>query len=230
MRDKGAKMSGNSSGAMDQRAERTRGRLSRALVTLTLADGLDSIRVSDLARAAGIGRSTFYAHFESKNGFVCRAFADMIALCERHERTNGSTDVLPVGTLIRHIEASQGFALATARSRTLAPMLETGERRLRAIAEGNLADRYPAAPPEFRRQTATFLAGALIGQLRHWMQGDLTGSASNLIAAHRRLSDGVLSCLAAPHQPETRRSAFEGSLVRPPIEVPERRSATAPDA
>ena len=192
-------MSGNGSGEMDQRAARTRGRLSQALVALTMEDGLDSIRVGDLARAAGIGRSTFYAHFESKDDFVCRAFADMIGWCDRHERTSGSTDVLPVDTLIRHIESSRGFALATARSRTLAPMLETGERRLRVIADGNLTDRYPAMEPELRRQTAAFLAGALIGQLRNWMQGDLTGSADKLIAAHRRLSDAALSSLAAPH-------------------------------
>lgn len=199
LRDNEADMSGNGSGAMDQRAARTRGRLSQALVALTLEDGLNSIRVGDLAKAAGIGRSTFYAHFESKDDFVCRAFADMIGWCDRHERASGSADILPVETLIRHIESSRGFALATARSRTLAPMLEAGERRLRVIAEGNLADRYPAMEPDLRRHAAAFLAGALIGQLRHWMQGDLVRSAPALITAHRRLSDAALSSLAAPN-------------------------------
>ena len=182
---------------IDHRAARTRGRLSHALMTLGSADDLDMIRVGDLVRTARVGRSTFYAHFESKDDFVCRAFADMISMCDRRNREMGATDILPVEPLVLHIAAARAFALATARSRTLAPMLTAGERRLRAIADVNLSAAYPDAPPELRRQTAAFLAGALIGQIRIWLEAGLNGSPEALIDTHRRLMQATLSVFQA---------------------------------
>jgi AcrR family transcriptional regulator len=182
---------------IDARAARTRGRLSHALMTLGSTDSLDKIRVGDLVRTARVGRSTFYAHFESKDDFVCRAFADMISLCDRRNREAGVVDVLPVEPLVLHIAAAGPFALSVARSRTLAPMLAAGERRLRVIADGNLAARYPHAPPELRRHAAAFLAGALIGQIRTWLEGGLHGSAEAMIDAYRLLANATLSALQA---------------------------------
>ena len=194
-RDNGAEMSGNrvQLRPIDHRAARTRGRLSHALMTLGSTDNLDMIRVGDLVRTARVGRSTFYAHFESKDDFVCRAFADMISMCDRRNREAGATDILPVEPLVLHIAAARPFALATARSRTLAPMLAAGERRLRAIADVNLCGAYPDATPELRRQTAAFLAGALIGQVRIWLEAGLNGSPEALIDTHRRLMQATLS-------------------------------------
>jgi AcrR family transcriptional regulator len=162
-------------------------------MTLGSTDNLDTIRVGDLVRTARVGRSTFYAHFESKDDFVCRAFADMISMCDRRNREAGATDILPVEPLVLHIAAARPFALATARSRTLAPMLAAGERRLRGIADANLAHVHPEAPQELRRQAAAFLAGALIGQLRVWLEAGLGGSPEGVIETHRLLATAMLS-------------------------------------
>lgn len=180
---------------IDHRAARTRGRLSHALMTLGSADSLDSIRVGDLVRTARVGRSTFYAHFESKDDFVCRAFADMISMCDRRNREVGVRDILPVEPLILHIASARTFALATARSRILAPLLVAGERRLRTIADTNLAVAHPNASPELRRQAASFLAGALIGQVRMWLEAGMAGSNEALIDTHRRFSAATLAAL-----------------------------------
>lgn len=189
-------MSGNGSGAMDQRAARTRGRLAQALMTLGQTQDIDAIRVGDLVRTAGVGRSTFYAHFEDRDDFLGQSFAGMISICDALARREGlSTDVLPVAHVVMHIAGNQAFSRRVGPSRSMEVMLGAGERKLRQIAEANLDALAPQLPPEERRQTAAFLAGAFVGQLRLWLQHDFRTSPDTLIVSYRRLAAGVLESL-----------------------------------
>ena len=191
-------MSGNSPGqeGMDQRVARTRSRLSHALMRLGQAQDLDTIRVGDLVKTAGVGRSTFYAHFQDRNDFLGRSFCGMIDICDALARREGlGADILPAAHVVRHIAGNLAFARGAGRSRAMEVMLAAGERRLRRIAETNLDAVLPRVPPEERRQAAAFLAGAFIGQLRLWLQNDLRTAPDTLIAANRRLTAGVLGAL-----------------------------------
>lgn len=51
---------------IDRRVARTRAVLHNALVTLILKNGYEAITVEDICEAADVGRSTFYAHYKSK--------------------------------------------------------------------------------------------------------------------------------------------------------------------
>jgi AcrR family transcriptional regulator len=189
-------MSGNGPGAMDQRAARTRGRLSQALMTLGQTQDIDSIRVGDLVRTAGVGRSTFYAHFEDRDDFLGQSFAGMISICDTLARREGLTsDILPVAHVVLHIAGNKAFSRRVGPSRSMELMLGAGERKLRQIAEGNLDALAPELPPEERRQAAAFLAGAFVGQLRLWLQHDFRTSPDTLIVSYRRLAAGVLNSL-----------------------------------
>lgn len=193
-------MSGNSPrrGGTDQRVARTRGRLAHALARLGQSQDLDDIRVGDLVRSAGVGRSTFYAHYVDRDDFLGRSFENMIAICDDMARREGLTgEILPVAHVVLHIAGNRIFAQRAGRSRAMAVMLVAGEGRLRRIAEANLETLAPHLPPEERRQAAAFLAGAFVGQLRLWMQNDLRTAPETLIAAHRRLTGGVLTALGA---------------------------------
>lgn len=191
-------MSGNSGqpNGIDQRVARTRGRLAHALMTLGQTQDIDDIRVGDLVRTAGVGRSTFYAHFEDRDDFLGQSFAGMIAICDALARREGlSTDVLPVAHVVLHIAGNKAFSRRVAPSRSMEVMLAAGERKLRQIAEANLTALAPDLPPEERRQTAAFLAGAFVGQLRLWLQHDFRTSPDTLIVSYRRLAAGVLESL-----------------------------------
>ena len=48
----------------------TRSLIAEAFVILLGRRGYDGIRVSDITRKAGVGRATFYAHFDSKDALL----------------------------------------------------------------------------------------------------------------------------------------------------------------
>jgi AcrR family transcriptional regulator len=56
--------------ATDPRAEKTRALIAAAFVALVSRRPYARIRVSDITRKAGVGRATFYAHFESKDALL----------------------------------------------------------------------------------------------------------------------------------------------------------------
>lgn len=193
-------MSGNSlrRGGTDQRIARTRGRLARALIQLGQSQDLDQIRVGDLVRSAGVGRSTFYSHYVDRDDFLGRSFENMIALCDDQARREGMTlEVLPIAHVVMHIAGNRSFAQRAGPSRAMSVMLVAGEVRLRRIAEANLGAIAPTLAPEARRQAAAFLAGAFVGQLRLWIQNDLRTAPESLIATYRQLAAGVLTALGA---------------------------------
>ncbi|WP_305760227.1 TetR/AcrR family transcriptional regulator [Brevundimonas sp.] len=198
-------MSGNSvqPRRIDQRVARTRGRLASALIALGQTRNIDDIGVGDLVRAAGVSRSTFYAHYLDRDDFLGRSFAGMIAICDELARREGLTaHVLPVAHVVTHIAGNEAFSRRVGPSRSMEVMLAAGERSLRRIAETNLAALAPRLPPEERRQTAAFLAGAFVGQLRLWLQNDFRTAPQTLIVTHRRLAAAVLAALdAAPTTP-----------------------------
>jgi AcrR family transcriptional regulator len=60
--------------SIDRRAVRTRGAIHRAFAALALHRSYDAIRVDDICSQAGVGRSTFYAHYAGKDDLLRRAF------------------------------------------------------------------------------------------------------------------------------------------------------------
>src|SRR5713101_6892448 len=53
--------------ATDRRVVRTRATLQHALNSLILKKGYEAVTIKDICNAANVGRSTFYAHYTSKD-------------------------------------------------------------------------------------------------------------------------------------------------------------------
>jgi hypothetical protein len=51
----------------DRRVQRTKRRLSEALIALMLEKGYEAVTVQDILERAEVGRSTFYLHYENKD-------------------------------------------------------------------------------------------------------------------------------------------------------------------
>src|SRR6266516_6349353 len=58
----------------DRRIPRTRGMLQQALMSLILKKDYETITIKDICDAANVGRSTFYAHYTSKDDLKRKGF------------------------------------------------------------------------------------------------------------------------------------------------------------
>jgi AcrR family transcriptional regulator len=72
---------------IDQRAARTRSKLHKSLMELCRRKSFESITVSEICKASGVGRSSFYAHFGSKEVLKKLGLAQMRAALDREFRS-----------------------------------------------------------------------------------------------------------------------------------------------
>jgi AcrR family transcriptional regulator len=179
---------------MDQRTRRTRMALAEALMTLAPKIGLDEIEIRRLTEEAGVGRSTFYAHYLDKDDFLVTSYGAMVQAFDEHARK--SVDycaVLPSRDVFAHVESARAFALSLVHSEQFARMQAARESRLYPIAEANLARLYPAMVLARRRELAVFLSGAFSGLMRWWMEGGLRQSAAHMHEVFETLANRILA-------------------------------------
>lgn len=62
---------------LDRRVQKTRKYLGEALVSLILKKGYEAVTIQDIIDEANVGRSTFYAHFESKEQLLFNSNSDL---------------------------------------------------------------------------------------------------------------------------------------------------------
>jgi len=179
---------------VDKRALRTRHLLAEALMSLGAEQDVDTLDVGDLVAEAGVSRSTFYAHFASKDDFLVRSFVNMIAATEAAVRAKfpDRADLLPSHSLFAHIYNAGDFARGIARSEIFPAQLAAGEQKLRDIVEENLRRRAPHWGAEQRREAAVFIAAGFIGLIKWWMQGGLKQTPDRMEAAFQRLATNAM--------------------------------------
>src|SRR5713101_1103556 len=71
---------------IDRRIPRTRAMLQHALNSLILKKGYEAITIKDICDAANVGRSTFYAHYTSKDDLKRRGFEKLRKLLVDRQR------------------------------------------------------------------------------------------------------------------------------------------------
>jgi AcrR family transcriptional regulator len=72
---------------IDRRVARTRATLHQALMSLILKQGYEAITIRDICEAADVGRSTFYAHYTSKDDLMRSGLENLRrVLVDRHGR------------------------------------------------------------------------------------------------------------------------------------------------
>lgn len=79
---------------IDRRVARTQGMLHQALFALILEKGYDAISIKDICDAANVGRTTFYAHYASKDDLKRSGLAQLRrTLVERHRQPPTETEI-----------------------------------------------------------------------------------------------------------------------------------------
>ncbi len=78
----------NDSSTSDPRIIRTRERLWRAMVDLTLAHGYDTVTIRDIVAEANVGYATFFRHYPDKDALLqdvlARSLDEIETIIQRH--------------------------------------------------------------------------------------------------------------------------------------------------
>src|SRR5690349_12821508 len=97
-------------GTIDRRAARTRRALHEALISLILRKGYDSITIQEIIDAADVGRSTFYAHYTSKEDLLRGGFESLRSeLAGARHRASEKRDAGPLAFSLALFEHACGY-------------------------------------------------------------------------------------------------------------------------
>lgn len=154
----------------------TREAVQQAFAALLFQRRYGAIRVGEIIAMAGIGRSTFYNHFKSKDEVLLTAIEPILTALA--EGATGRTGVSVLTQVLAHVweERAMGRLIFTPE---LLPRLQ---RKLAAMIEKRLVieDAIPAA------LVATGLAARQLAMLHLWVTGGAPSTAEALARAMMR--------------------------------------------
>jgi AcrR family transcriptional regulator len=110
----------------DPRAIRARDRIGLALVELAREKRYDDITVQDIAQRAQVSRTTFYAHFQDRDGIMlryCIVFGAYLGRQLRWDRETGQYR-FPIASLFAHMLDIRSLYEALSRARRTDDLLK----------------------------------------------------------------------------------------------------------
>ena len=147
--------------AVDRRIARTRNALYDSLVALIHERSYASIKVEDIVAKANVGRSTFYAHFKSKDELLARSLERLRAeLMSGISRLEDPTLEDVSSALFRHIDGHRAIHASLSGTVGLDIVLQAIAENLAQVMRTLIpASRRPGLPREVAvgQIAATFL-------------------------------------------------------------------------
>lgn len=178
----------------DPRVIRSTHALGAALVALMLEEKFNNITVQSILDRAGVGRSTFYAHFRNKQDVLHSSYEQMFAWLEQKldQPSPVGARIVPVAEFLMHIGGAGPLVGALRTSGQLQEISDLGvgflarmiERHIRA-----LAGTTPAVPAAL---VARMLAGALMEMVEWWGDHQSTMTQTQMDATFHALARTLL--------------------------------------
>lgn len=186
----------------DDRVARTRKRLDAAFVELIHRRAYGNIRVSDIAKKAGVGRATFYAHFASKDDLLRSQFERIVApmLAIKHDDPgllDASALLVHVQTTPRLYRALVGGPEAGSGPRVLRDCIEQRVRQALELGEGRCDSGVMGLDIQKAIVTRA-IASSLLAAIECWVESNMINSPQEVQAIFSRLVGGGLASLMEP--------------------------------
>ena len=205
-RAKGSGQSEKVGVAEDRRVQRTRQALHKALITLVLERGYEAVTIKDVVTRANVGRSTFYAHYPSKEDLLTAEIEGLRATLAAEQRAalarQGGVSTRSLGfsrALFEHAQdyrdvyrvlvGERGASIIIARMRALFAELVRDELT-------QLVPR-PAQGDIPRSALVQFIVGSLMSILTWWLEGASDLKPVQADAIFRRLTVPAIEAAAA---------------------------------
>ena len=161
----------------DRRVRRTKQQLGTALLSLIVEKSYDKITVQDLIDRADVGRSTFYAHYETKDDLLISGLDHLTADIELHmaDDPSDADAILPSLGVFRHIADQHRLFKALIGSRGIdlvhkAALEAFTDKARSAIDERAASGEKSSIPAEAR---AAFVAGSLLAMITWWLDNGM---------------------------------------------------------
>ncbi|MDQ2712100.1 MAG: TetR/AcrR family transcriptional regulator [Acidobacteriota bacterium] len=155
----------------DRRILRTRDTLGDALWALMHEKSFDDITVQEVLNRAGVGRSTFYAHYRDKDDLFLSDVEDFFELVSTALKRHGaSTERLaPVREFFTHVRDAHEFYAALVMSGKVNDVQTLGRGILARSIEERLQKAAIETDAVRRAAQAHALAGSLFSLLDWWI-------------------------------------------------------------
>ena len=187
----------------DRRTQRTQQALLDALIDLLKVKHYDGVSVKDIIAKANVGRSTFYAHYQTKGDLLKGGFErvlDMLLEQIVFDETDRKL-TLDTAPLFRHAQGhaelyrtlawGSGFALITTQGHA-----SLGAKILRRLSPFLPAKGQTAVPLSVLSYS---LAGSLLILLKWWLENDMPGSPEYMDGIFQQLiMPGIRRALGGP--------------------------------
>jgi AcrR family transcriptional regulator len=196
----------------DRRIQRTRTALHQALISLILERGYDAVTIKDVVDRANVGRSTFYAHYPSKEDLLAAEVHDLrVLLATRQRAALARRDGISERSLgfsraffehaqdyrdiYRALVGERGATLVIARIRAL--LTELVREELFQVAPAMVKPEIP------RSALIQFLVGSLMSILTWWLELKPSLAAAEVDVIFRQLTNPAIEVALGSAAPET---------------------------
>ncbi len=169
----------------DRRARRTSEAILDGFAALVTERRYDAVRIADIVAAAGIGKATFYEHFNSKDALLLSAMEPI--LLGLSTAASGRAARSYIKGIMAHLWDRRALGRTVLHS-AAAPIVQ---RRLAEMIRPHVERRVSDDPAPAIR--ATGIAAAQLAMLRSWLVGEGSSSADDM-------ADRMIDCakLAVP--------------------------------
>jgi AcrR family transcriptional regulator len=182
---------------VDRRVARTKGMLQHALTSLILKEGYEAITIQDICDEANVGRSTFYAHYTSKDDLKRKGFEHLRKeLADRQRDAQAAPGDISDRSLsfsltmfehardhinlYRALVGGRGGTVSLGQIRQILSDLVRNE--FAVTAGKNSADIVP------RELVVQYVVGAYMAVLTWWLDGGAKLPPKRIDAMFRRLA------------------------------------------
>ena len=181
--------------ATDRRIARSTHALGEALIELIQEREFDSITVQQIIDRAGVGRTTFYAHYRNKDDVLHSAYDRLFTMLEAildRSRSGAQRRLFPVAEFLDHISRAHALEDALRKSGQLDEFWALFAGYTSRIIERQLAraSTKPSSMPQ--GLIARMLAGALMETIRWWHDHPTAATPAEMDTAFHALAHGVL--------------------------------------
>lgn len=173
---------------MDRRQQKTRKAIFEALGTLLETKRFDHITVQEIIETANIGRSTFYAHFETKDDLLkemCtdifqHVFTNELPKEAQEDYSTGRPNLeLKLGHILYHLRESKGNLRGILWGESGDLFMSYLKKYLRELF-GRYKGAFPSDVPE--DFLLNHLAGSFGEAVKWWMTEDTSHSPEEVAA------------------------------------------------